>query len=240
MSKGTSSISNFGKRFKTVCNELSVIGKLVDNMDKLHWFLCGLGLLFETFSTFVHATTPAPSFHDLISEAESHEILIQSIHGTSTPAVAFVSQQSHQPSSRWSVLVLSGRLLSSNYIGGRGRGGRHPLHCQLCRKNGHYLFSCPNLHIYMPQTPCPHMLILHKTFSRNAMSLKDIQTGVFDSSVTTPMTPSSENVSTSSPYSGKLHVIVGNGAKLCVYHIGRSIISYKLALLDVLVIRKLT
>ncbi|GKA77787.1 retrovirus-related pol polyprotein from transposon TNT 1-94 [Tanacetum coccineum] len=32
--------------------------------------------------------------------------------------------------------------------GGRGRGGRHPPHCQLCRTNGHYASSCPSLHTY--------------------------------------------------------------------------------------------
>ena len=39
---------NFNK-FKALCDQLSAIGQPVDESDKLHWFLCGLGASFVTF-----------------------------------------------------------------------------------------------------------------------------------------------------------------------------------------------
>ncbi|GJW58829.1 hypothetical protein Tco_0105560 [Tanacetum coccineum] len=60
---------------------------------KLHWFVCGLGASFETFSTAIRTTKPFTTFRDLLSQAESHEMFLKSLHGSATPPVAFFSQQ---------------------------------------------------------------------------------------------------------------------------------------------------
>ncbi|GJY71995.1 putative RNA-directed DNA polymerase [Tanacetum coccineum] len=135
LSKGTSTVSDYGRQFKGICDKLAAIGQPVDEMDKLHWFVCGLGASFETFSTAIRTTKPFTTFRDLLSQAESHEMFLKSLHGSATPPAAFFSQQSGSRS-------LQGRQQRqqnysrggghvSNSNGGRGRRGRRPPHCQL-------------------------------------------------------------------------------------------------------------
>lgn len=51
LQKGTLYVSNYGLKYKSICDQLAAIGHLVDEADKYHWFLCSLGSFFETFST---------------------------------------------------------------------------------------------------------------------------------------------------------------------------------------------
>ncbi|KAJ9555163.1 hypothetical protein OSB04_009777 [Centaurea solstitialis] len=93
LQKGNSSVVDYGRKFKTICDQLSAIGHPVDDMDKSHWFLCGLGPSFETFSTTQRVVKPSPAFRDLLSQAEGHELFLQSIHGSSAPQAAFTATQ---------------------------------------------------------------------------------------------------------------------------------------------------
>ncbi|PWA84471.1 zinc finger, CCHC-type, Gag-polypeptide of LTR copia-type [Artemisia annua] len=67
LQKGTSSVSEYGRKFKGICDQLAAIGHPVDDVDKNHWFLCGLGPSFETFSTALRTVKPRPTFRDLLS-----------------------------------------------------------------------------------------------------------------------------------------------------------------------------
>ena len=51
LKKGSSTVAEFARKFKGVCDQLNAIGHPLDETDKTHWFLCGLGTSFETFST---------------------------------------------------------------------------------------------------------------------------------------------------------------------------------------------
>ena len=83
-----------------------------------------LGASFETFSTAIRASKPHPSFRNLLSQAESHEVFLTSLHcSTSTSPVAFLTDHSRPP------YTSRGRGRSSRR-GGCGRGHRTP-HCQL-------------------------------------------------------------------------------------------------------------
>lgn len=42
--RGDLSVEDYGRKFKALCDELSAIGRPVDDADKEHWFLRGLGL----------------------------------------------------------------------------------------------------------------------------------------------------------------------------------------------------
>lgn len=150
MKKGTSSVSDYGEKFKTTCDKLAAIRHSVADMDKIHWFLCGLGASFETFSTAIRTSKPAPSFSDLLAQTKGHELFLQSLHDTSTPPVAFVSQQTRFSNSRGRGQQPYSRGSGTHGLSnsGRGCGGCRPPHCQLCCTNGHYATSCPNLHIY--------------------------------------------------------------------------------------------
>lgn len=43
LTKGSASVLDFGRRFKTICDQLAAIGHPVDDEDKNHHFLRGLG-----------------------------------------------------------------------------------------------------------------------------------------------------------------------------------------------------
>ncbi|GJR51700.1 ribonuclease H-like domain-containing protein [Tanacetum coccineum] len=47
-----------------IYDKLAAIGQPVDEMDKLHWFVCGLGASFETFSTAIRTTKPFTTFRE--------------------------------------------------------------------------------------------------------------------------------------------------------------------------------
>ncbi|KAJ9544175.1 hypothetical protein OSB04_023882 [Centaurea solstitialis] len=201
LSKGNDTVSDFGRKFKNICDQLSAISHPVADTDITHWFLCGLGPTFETFSTAIRASHMPQVYLDLLAQAEGHEMFLQAIHGSSTPAVAFSAQQHkffaqppqlaapQQPSVRSSNLgqqpYLAQRGFNGGYRrrsgrgfrGGRGRGrGRRPPHCQLCRTDGHYANTCPQL-MSFARNPRPN----HMVSSRASVSHIEPSTG--DSSV---------------------------------------------------------
>lgn len=67
LKKGTSTVTNFSRKFKGICDQLVAIGHPLDEDNKSHGFLCGLGSSFEHFSTTQCLLTPRPKFHDLVS-----------------------------------------------------------------------------------------------------------------------------------------------------------------------------
>uniref|UniRef100_A0A251RWD9 Putative zinc finger, CCHC-type n=1 Tax=Helianthus annuus TaxID=4232 RepID=A0A251RWD9_HELAN len=93
LKKGDKTVAEFGREFKAICDQLHAVGHPVDTMDQLHWFLCGLGKSFESFSTNMRSTRPIPTFVDLLASAESHELFIKNLHSEpAPPSVAFVAQ----------------------------------------------------------------------------------------------------------------------------------------------------
>ncbi|XP_071739129.1 uncharacterized protein [Rutidosis leptorrhynchoides] len=111
LQKGTSSISEYGHKFKSLCDQLAAIGHSIEETDKFHWFLCGLGSTFETFSTTQRAIKLRASFRDLVSQAESHELFLRYVQPMPTPPAAFPLRSTNDQN----------RGYSSNYRG-RGRG----------------------------------------------------------------------------------------------------------------------
>lgn len=143
--KGDSSVSEFAIKFKSLCDQLAAIGQPVSVDDKSHWFLCGLGPAFETFSTTYRTVQPTPPYCDLLAQEEGHELFIRSLHGNFTPHATFTPSHQYPTTSPNSSRGhgRSGRGGRVGYFGGRcGRGGRPP-HCQLCRNDGHYANTCP-------------------------------------------------------------------------------------------------
>ncbi|GKC46334.1 putative RNA-directed DNA polymerase [Tanacetum coccineum] len=115
--------------FSSACDKLAAISQPVDEMDKIHWFLCGLSPSFETFSTAIRTSRPSPLFQDLLSQEKNHEMFLQSLNGSDVPPAAFISQESRSPNTmgRSSNNPRSGGTRG----GGRGRGDKCPPHCQL-------------------------------------------------------------------------------------------------------------
>ncbi|GKB85874.1 retrovirus-related pol polyprotein from transposon RE1 [Tanacetum coccineum] len=240
LTKGNSTVAEFGRKFKAICDQLAAIGRPVDEDDKTHWFLCGLGASFENFSTAIMATSYllcGPSLRALLAQAESHEIFLKSIHGTSSsvPPAAFVAQSAPLSYQRSSGRNSSQQRGGSNgNRGGRGRG-RRPPHCQLCRTDGHYADKCPDIERIISQRS--------KSFSNTANLAQAFQANCnLDSTKTPPpsdwyvdsgasahMTPSTSNLDSFVPYSGSESVQIGNGLALLdvlvVPHLAKNLLS---------------
>ena len=71
-------VAEYAHTFKIICDQLHAIGRPVEDIDKMYWFLCELGTNFSTFSTAQLVLTPLPYFTDLVSKAESFELFQRS------------------------------------------------------------------------------------------------------------------------------------------------------------------
>nr|GEU38958.1 putative zinc finger, CCHC-type [Tanacetum cinerariifolium] len=220
-----------GRIFKALCDQLSAIGQPVDESDKLHWFFYGLGASFKTFSTAIRASKPHPSFRDLVSQAESHEPFLTSLHGsTSTSPIAFVTNHS-QPS-----YTSRGRGQSSC---GGGRGRRTP-HCQLCRTDGHYASNCPKLASYATKAASLDANLTNAFHAQCDLSDTIPDWYVKDSRASNHMTSSPDSLPNASPHIGNQTVTFGNGQTLNVSHTASTRFSNNIMLNDVLVVPHLT
>lgn len=234
LKKGNSTVSEYSRKFKGICDQLQAIGHPLTEDDKSHWFLCGLGSSFETFSTTQRLLLPRPKFRDLLSQAESHEMFLQSISDSSVAPVAF-----HTTSSRGSSDSSRGHGRSSRGSSnrGRGRGNRRRPTCQLCRKEGHYASQCPDLQTFARG---PSSIDANLADAFHAQCSTSAPDWYVDTGASAHMTPTSANLDAASSYSGNDFVLFGNGNDASISHIGRSHISPNISLLDVLVVPKLT
>lgn len=208
----------------------------MDELDKSHWFLIGLGSSFEHFSVTYRAIKPAPTFLDLVSQAESHELFLASLQ-ESPPIAAFTTQQQRSSQSSHGGSTYRGRGRGSNY-GGRGRGKRPP-HCQLCRTNGHYASSCPDLASFARKDTTPDETLAQAFHAQCHVTNRSPDSYV-DSGATSHKMPSTTHLDSSSPYTGHEQVIFGNGKVSPISHIGTSTLLSNLVLSDVLVVPNLT
>jgi hypothetical protein len=70
MKKGSRTVAEFSRDFKTLCDQLLATGRPVDeSTDNSHWFLRGLGTDFSGFSSTQLALSSLPRFHDLVPRA---------------------------------------------------------------------------------------------------------------------------------------------------------------------------
>ena len=89
MKRGTKPIVEYVNAIKTICDQLYAIGRPVKNIDKVHWFLHGLGIDFSIFSTTQMIFTSLPCFGDLVSKAESFELFQSSLDSYDSTPTAF-------------------------------------------------------------------------------------------------------------------------------------------------------
>nr|CAD1822622.1 unnamed protein product [Ananas comosus var. bracteatus] len=93
MKKGTSSLSEYLRELKSICDQLNAIGKLVSDQSKVFWLLSGLGPQYESFATAM-LKPPVPSYSDLIPLLQSHELRNKGHESNPTNhSMAFISQR---------------------------------------------------------------------------------------------------------------------------------------------------
>ncbi|XP_022033732.1 uncharacterized protein LOC110935668 [Helianthus annuus] len=204
ISKGTSTVADFGRRFKHIVDQLTAVGQPVDDAEKSHLFLRGLGPGFEMFSTATRTVKPLPSLRDIITQAESYEQFHSSIHGTGTPPVAFNANRGRGNRS-------GGRGYRGSASGGRGRGSRRPPHCQLCRENGHYASACPRLSSFAASNSSTVEDIAKAFHATCNINRSTPDWFVADTSSTDHMVHNTQSLQHSSPYGGDNKVTFGSG-----------------------------
>ncbi|XP_076949297.1 uncharacterized protein LOC143621895 [Bidens hawaiensis] len=199
------------RKFKSITDQLATIGHFVSDEDKRYSFLCGLDSSFEMFSTAQRMVCLAPPFRDLLDQAENHELFLQTLNTQSPPPAAFSAQSnrfSQHPKS--SCGSSSGRFRGSSYRRGRSTTNRRPPYCQLCRKDGHYASSCPNLASYA-QRVTPLDANLAQAFHAQCNVNPD---WTADSGATAHMLRSTDGLDESHTNTGNNYVTFGNGQSL--------------------------
>ena len=72
MQRGSRSIDEFSQFFKGLYDQLAAIGRPVDGIDNVHWYLQALRPDYKIFSTTMMSQLPLPSFSDVVPKALSH------------------------------------------------------------------------------------------------------------------------------------------------------------------------
>lgn len=108
--RDSQSVANFGRAFKSLCSQLSSIGRPIEENDKCHWFLRSLGPQFIGFSDTRMAMSHILTFRDLVHQAIQYEIMLRAMEASAAPEAAFYSND----------------RAPGNNSGGNSRGGRPP------------------------------------------------------------------------------------------------------------------
>uniref|UniRef100_A0A2N9HD57 Uncharacterized protein n=1 Tax=Fagus sylvatica TaxID=28930 RepID=A0A2N9HD57_FAGSY len=96
MKKDARTVVEYSHEFKSVCDQLAAMGRPVDDLDKIHWYLRGLGSSFSTFSTTQLSLSSLPSFTEIVPMAESYENFVKSLELPSTGSTSAAFTASSQ------------------------------------------------------------------------------------------------------------------------------------------------
>ncbi|KAJ0028404.1 hypothetical protein Pint_36599 [Pistacia integerrima] len=141
MKKDARSVVEYSHEFKSIFDQLVAMGCSIDDLDKIHWYLRGLGSAFSTFSTTQLFLSSLPSFTEIIPMAKSYENFVKSLELPSTGSTSAAFTTSH---SNKSASACGG---GHDSRGGRSSGGghhqrNHPIRCQIFHREWHYTTSC--------------------------------------------------------------------------------------------------
>lgn len=247
------------REFRSLCDQLSSIGKPVEESMKIFTFLNGLSRDYDPISTVIQSSMsryPPPTFSDVVLEVTGFHTRLQSYETPAdvTPFTAFQTQRSGSNNNN----SQRGRGGYAPRFGTRGRGGGYSTRgrgfsqqvnfsgwnqsqqnatgrsvCQICGRTGHSALKCYNRFDMAYQSEdIPKALA--------ALQVSD-DTGREwhpDSGSTAHITASSTGLQNTMPYHGAESVMVGNGNQLPITHVGSTVINSpqgSIPLLDVLV-----
>ncbi|XP_060672183.1 uncharacterized protein LOC132799321 [Ziziphus jujuba] len=124
LKKGSATLDKYLKNFNSICDNLSAIGKPVNDLDKCFHLSRGLGHTYQDFRLSMLSKPPYPTYMQFVLSLRSHEQVLSNFSGEKqglNQEYAFVGQRSHGT--------------------GRGPGGRFSSHG---RGFGPTSFSMPN------------------------------------------------------------------------------------------------
>lgn len=245
------------KEFRGLCDQLSSIGKPVEDSMKIFTFLNGLTRDYDPISTVIQSSMsryPPPTFNDVVSEVTGYHTRLQSYESPAdvTPFTAFQTQRSNNNNGGQ-----RGRGGYPGRFGNRGRGGystrgrgfsqqvnssrwdqsqsrdnNRPV-CQICGRIGHSALKCWNRFDNAYQSDdIPKALAAFQVADPTGREWHP------DSGSTAHITANTSNLQSAAPYHGPETVLVGNGNQLPITHVGSTVINTpqgSIPLLDVLV-----
>ncbi|GKV50857.1 hypothetical protein SLEP1_g57540 [Rubroshorea leprosula] len=164
--KGDDTLSEYIRKFKALCDELSTHGKTIPDKNKVFWFLQGLGPSYENFVTTM-LKPPVPSYKELIPLVKSHDS--RNRHHNPLPLqMAFLTQKTEQRN------YYKKKGNGQNWFNSKGKGfiqtsadnkprasfklnagnlgsietkattSKPDVVCQICNKHGHATLKCFN------------------------------------------------------------------------------------------------
>ncbi|KAF6161292.1 hypothetical protein GIB67_009179 [Kingdonia uniflora] len=90
--KGNSTIDEYLRTFKNICDFLGAIGCSVLNEDKSYWLLQGLGPNYESFTTLMLGKPSIPSYQEAVASLKIHYLRTSSLHKSLMESV-YVTQR---------------------------------------------------------------------------------------------------------------------------------------------------
>ena len=86
------SVGDYARAFKSLYDELTAMDRVVKNIDKVHWFLKGLGPKFSIFSTTMLLQVTISTYYDVVRKSESYDIIVKSLKPPTSFVSTFVAQ----------------------------------------------------------------------------------------------------------------------------------------------------
>ncbi|KAK9075691.1 hypothetical protein SSX86_004019 [Deinandra increscens subsp. villosa] len=96
ITQGSSSVSDFGRRFKAILDRLAAVGHPVTEEEKTHYFYRGLAPSFDSFSVALRVAHPNITLRELQAQAESTEIFAQNSNNRQPSVAAFNAQSNNR------------------------------------------------------------------------------------------------------------------------------------------------
>lgn len=238
LTKQGKSFSTYVREYTSVCDQLSSIGKPVDESMKICGFLNGLGREYDPITTVVQSSMsrlPTPTFTDVVFDVQGFDSRLQAYQTTDVnPQMAF-NTQVQQSQEAYQAGYQSNRGRGYNNRGGsnRGRGGfssrgrgfhqqngpsggsnARPV-CQICGRVGHIALKCWNRfdNNYQP-TEVPQALA--------ALQLSDLsgREWIPDSGASAHITSATTGLQNTAQYQGLESVMVADGNYAPITHVG--------------------
>ena len=76
LKKGDSSLNEYLKKFKNLCDSLAAIKKPLDDTRKVFQLARGLGPKYQVFRTAMLTKPPYPTYHQFVLSLQAHEQML--------------------------------------------------------------------------------------------------------------------------------------------------------------------
>ncbi|KAK9078295.1 hypothetical protein SSX86_002352 [Deinandra increscens subsp. villosa] len=252
--RGDRSVAEYARDFKTVCDQLAAIGHPVDISEQNHHFVTNLGPDFLNFSMMTKALSPNAPFSDLLSKAQSYELLAKAVSNLNPkPSVAFAAQSTPASNPAPAPTAPANRRFNDNRHNrnngnSRYKGNRNSDPCQWCGIHGHKAHKCRKLLQLVNASSKSEATssssnvasvdeeALAKAFTAQCNANNSDPDWYVDSGASDHMTGSKISIKNIVPKLGNKSVTFGNGEKLEITHKGDTLMANNLKLNDILIV----